>query len=108
MGGKQLVPWLGLLAAGLLAALAPAAARAAAVLVVNSNGDQPSGPGICTTPTGACTLRAALQLGATTIEFALPPGQTTITPHSALPTAQDTTIDGTTQPGFVGLPIVEL
>ncbi len=48
--------------------------------------------------------------GADTITFNIPPaGQKTITPLSPLPTITGAvTIDGTTQPGFAGNPIIEL
>ncbi len=86
--------------------------------VVNSTGD-----GIDTSPNdlvcrdggGACTLRAAIQQananpGANTISFNVGGGgPQTIAPGSALPTITDTVIiDGTTQPGFAGKPLIEL
>jgi CSLREA domain-containing protein len=84
---------------------------------VDSTGDAPDsnlGDGVCDDGTGACTLRAAIQqanqtLGADTITFQIGTGVQTITPLSALPSIDDpVTIDGTTQPGFAGSPIIEL
>jgi len=86
---------------------------------VNVTGDAPdanTGDGICQTSTpGECSLRAALQqanasVGANTISFNIPgPGPFTIQPATVLPTISEAvTIDGTTQPGFSGTPIIEL
>lgn len=68
-----------------------------------------------TNDTGAGSLRDAITLansnaGADLITFNISPaGPQTITPLSALPTITDPlTIDGTTQPGFAGTPIIEL
>ncbi len=62
-----------------------------------------------------CTLRAAIQeandtSGADTIGFDIPgSGVQTIAPASGLPTVTGpVTIDGTTQPGFSGSPVIEL
>ena len=70
---------------------------------------------LCDDGTGHCTLRAAIEQanlapGANTISFAIPgSGVQTIAPASALPTISDpVTIDGTTQPGYAGQPLVEL
>jgi FG-GAP-like repeat len=64
---------------------------------------------------GPGSLRAAITLansnsGLDLIDFNISPGgPQTITPLSALPTITDpVTIDGTTQPGFGGTPIIEL
>jgi len=77
---------------------------------VNSNVDP--GDGTCD---GTCTLRDAIiasnaSTGATdTIAFNLPDGSLTITPEFALPAiTRPVVIDGTTQPGYTGTPIVEL
>jgi CSLREA domain-containing protein len=91
----------------------------AATFVVTSTGDSSDiapGNGVCETATpGECTLRAAIQeanafAGTDTIAFNIAPSGThTITPASALPTiTQPVTIDGATQPGFAGSPIIEL
>jgi len=68
-----------------------------------------------TNDTGAGSLREAItvansNVGADLITFNISPaGPQTITPLSALPTITDPlTIDGTTQPGFAGTPIIEL
>jgi CSLREA domain-containing protein len=64
--------------------------------------------------TGVCTLRAAITqanwlVGRDTIAFGLGNGPATITPASMLPEITDSlTIDGTTQPGFGGKPIIRL
>jgi CSLREA domain-containing protein len=81
-----------------------------ATFTVTSNADP--GDGNCLD--GSCTLRDAIlaangTAGADTIAFNLPSGQLTITPTTPLPPITETvTIDGTTQPGFDGTPIVEL
>ena len=68
-----------------------------------------------TNDAGAGSLRQAIlnanaSAGPDVISFAIPgAGVPTITLASALPTITDpTTIDGTTQPGFAGVPIIEL
>jgi CSLREA domain-containing protein len=89
------------------------------IFTVNSTSDAPdasAADGICQTATaGECTLRAAIQqanasFGTQTITFNIGPGGVqTITPVSALPLIFDPVIiDGTSQPGFVGSPIIEL
>jgi CSLREA domain-containing protein len=85
---------------------------------VDSTGDGgDSNPGDfgCDDGTGHCTLRAAIEEAnadgtASTITFNIGGGGVqTITPGSALPTiTQPVTIDGTTQPGYAGAPIIEL
>ena len=98
---------------------ATATATPTGTFVVNHTGDGAdanTGDGICQTSTpGQCTLRAAIQQanasgGANTITFNIPgPGPYTIQPATILPTITDpVTIDGTTQPGFSGTPIIEL
>jgi hypothetical protein len=83
--------------------LAAFAARAATFTVSNVND---SGPG---------SLRQAIadanaSPGADVIQFNLPGGGVqTITPVSALPVVSDpVTLDGTTQPGYAGTPLVYL
>jgi len=68
-----------------------------------------------TNDSGSGSLRQAIldanaNAGADMIDFNIPgAGVHTITPASALPTITDpVTIDGTTQPGFTGSPIIEL
>ena len=93
-------------------------AAAGFIFVVDSAadlGDAIPGNDVCADSTGACTLRAAIaesnaNSGFTdTIHFALPAGSSRIQPGSELPLITDpVVIDGTTQPGFVDEPIVEL
>ena len=101
------------------------------IFVVDSNldtGEANPGDGVCqAAPGGFCTLRAAIQeanatpndpAGPDIIAFnILPGGVQTIAvgnltgpnPNTPLPTIMDPVIiDGTTQPGFVGTPIIEL
>ena len=91
----------------------------AATFTVTSTGDLPDaapGDGICSTAPsgGVCTLRAAIQeanalAGPDTVAFGIGSGARTIGPTSPLPTIEDAlTIDGTTQPGFAGAPVIEL
>jgi hypothetical protein len=77
--------------------------------------DTDTGDGVCSDPDGFCTMRAAIQqanasAGTNAIVFDIPAaGPHTITPGSALPTITGpVTMDGTTQPGFAGTPIIEL
>ena len=95
---------------------APAAAQTP-TWVVNSaadGADSSVGNGICATSGGACTLRAAIQeanalAGHDTIGFAIGSGVQTINLSSSLPTiTSPVTIDGTSQPGFSGSPIIVL
>ncbi len=86
--------------------------------VVNSAGDAPDatiGDGTCQTAAGVCTLRAALEESnlhpsKDTIAFAISgTGVQTIAPASPLPDVGDpVTIDGTTQPGYLDRPLIEL
>jgi CSLREA domain-containing protein len=91
----------------------------AQTFIVNStadSGDVIPGNGICDASTpGECTLRAAIMEsnanpGADTINFNLPgSGPHTISPSYELDFISDPVIiDGTTQPGFSGTPIIEL
>jgi len=109
----------GLLALLLAVALSlPTSAGLAASFTVDSIGDGADSntlDGVCDDGTGKCTLRAAIMqanasVGADTIAFSLPgPSPYSIAPASPLPAVSDTlTIDGTTQPGFSGTPIVEI
>jgi CSLREA domain-containing protein len=83
----------------------------AATFTVNSTAD----PGVGVCDVAECTLREAINAanatpGTDTIAFNIPStGPHTIQPTSALPTITDPVIiDGTTQPGFAGAPIIEL
>lgn len=109
---------LGLIAlpAGALNFMQPAA-YAAAGFTVNSTGDgadSNTADGICNDGAGNCTLRAALEQanalpGADTINFRIGTGVQTIVLGAVLPDVSDPVIiDGTTQPGYVGAPLVEV
>lgn len=101
--------------------------------VVNSTGDLPDstiGDGICSTgatvSTGdaECTLRAAIQeanspAGGEDVDFSILPadglynitgnGEFTVQPTTPLPAiTQSISIDGKTQPGYVGQPLIEI
>src|SRR5512134_514426 len=95
--------------AGVLCSLIPGALPAA-TFTVNSTNDFDDG--MCNV--AHCSLREAIfaangAAGTDTIRFAIGAGQKTIQPGSALPTITDpVVIDGTTQPGFSGTPIIEL
>ena len=98
----------------LLMAFSPfggALAKESATYVVNTRDDNDDG--FCNK--AHCSLREAINaantnLGADKIVFKIPGGPPfTIQPLSALPEITDpVTIDGTTQPGFHGNPIIEL
>ena len=98
-----------------LAIVGNAPAFAQPTWVVNSaadGSDNNVGNGICATSSGACTLRAAIQeanahAGHDTIEFAIGSGVQTINLSSTLTTiTSPVTIDGTSQPGFEGSPVI--
>jgi CSLREA domain-containing protein len=101
----------------MLLTLAPGMAQAA-VFVVNSTldtSDAAPGNALCNDGGGNCTLRAAIQEtnslpGADVINFNIGGGGVqTISPATGLPAISSAvTIDGTTQPGFAGTPIIEL
>jgi CSLREA domain-containing protein len=97
--------------------LRPSARAAGSVFVVNSNGDGPdanTSDGVCDDGAGRCTLRAAIQQanatpGADTINFQIGTGVQTIVLGSTLPDVSDpAVIDGSTQPGYGGSPLVEI
>ena len=88
-----------------------------ATFVVDSIGDEADaspGNGVCATSAGVCTLRAAIAEANATpdldnIHFGLASGPQQITVASSLPTiASPVLIDGWTQAGFTGLPLVTL
>jgi CSLREA domain-containing protein len=93
-------------------------AEAGLVLVVDSTADTSDanpGDGLCDDGFDACTLRAAIDEanaspGHDTISFSIGTGVQTITPNTPLPTifSDPVTIDGTTQAGYAGNPIIEL
>ena len=106
-----------IVAAGLFVSLPALPSSAAAVFVVGSNadvGDSSPGDGACATSSGVCTLRAAIQEanalpGADVIQFAIGSGLQTISLGSSLPTiTQPVSIDGWTQPGYSGTPIIDI
>ncbi|MBI1886578.1 MAG: CSLREA domain-containing protein [Chloroflexi bacterium] len=78
------------------------------------NADSNTGDGVCDDGSGACTLRAAIEQANATaatdvIEFSIGAGAVTIDLVSGLPSiSRAVTIDGTTQSGFVGTPLIEL
>jgi len=99
----------------------PTSTSLGGTLVVNSTGDDAdsnTGDVICDDGTGACTLRAAIQQanaspGADIINFGIGFGAQTISVGSSLlgrlPSITDlVTIDGTTQPGFIGAPLINV
>lgn len=89
----------------------------ALTFVVNSTGDESdalAGDGLCQTPSGTCTLRAAIQeanasSGLDQIHFSIGTGVQMISPTTNLPTITDfIVVDATTQPGFSGMPLIDL
>jgi CSLREA domain-containing protein len=85
----------------------------AQIFVVNSTAD--TNDGQCTVAANGCTLREAINAangnpGADTIKFNIPGNAPyTIGPTSRLPVISESlTIDGTSQPGFAGAPIIEV
>jgi hypothetical protein len=83
--------------------LGPVASAQAATFTVTTTADSGSG-----------SLRAAITAsnattGPNTIDFSIGSGLKTITPVSVLPSiTQKVVIDGTTQPGFAGVPLIRL
>jgi len=86
-------------------------------LIVNSNGDDPDSDlndGKCNDGSGVCTLRAAIEQanadpGLDRIYFDLSDENLTIQPESPLPfIEQKVLIDGTSQSGYAGMPLVVL
>jgi hypothetical protein len=89
--------------ASLMAVLGVAASAQAATFTVTTAADS-----------GVGSLRHAIAasngtVGPNKIDFSIGSGSHTITPLSALPaTTQPVVIDGTTQPGFAGVPLIRL
>jgi titin len=117
--GTVVVIVVGLVAGFLGIAAVPA--QASTTFTVIQNGDQSdfdTADNLCDVNPlqkgNQCTLRAAIQqanatAGADTITFSVGSGAQTISPGSALPaTTEAVTIDGTTQPGFAGTPLITL
>ena len=93
------------------------AALAATTFTVNSvadSSDSNTADGVCNDGSGNCTLRAAIEqanatAGTDTINFSIGTGAKTIVQTSDFPIISDPVIiDGTTQPGFAGTPIIEI
>lgn len=89
----------------------------AATFVVNSTGngaDAAPGNGVCADGGGNCTLRAAISeanliAGNDTINFSIGSGAQTINVPATLDVITDTvTINGNSQPGFSGAPLIQL
>src|SRR5262245_52386643 len=105
-GGNRFLFHLGFFLALFVGAAAAANAATFTVTTVVDNGDN-------VTPTPG-SLREAIILannepGLDTIAFQIGSGLQTIQPPSKLPDITDAVIiDGTTQPGFAGRPLVEL
>lgn len=115
---------LALVLSGAVLGTAPAAPAWAETFVVDRPSDESDhdlSDEICAIdeePDSGCTLRAAIQNvnrkidaegPGDTIEFALPGGDPRIQPEKPLPPIGDTVhIDGTSQPGFSGEPVVQI
>lgn len=85
------------------------------VTSIGDAGDKKTSDGVCSTTQGLCTLRAAIQqanasAGQDTINFSIPgSGPYIIQPATPLPTITGSVvINGATQPGFAGTPIIQL
>jgi CSLREA domain-containing protein len=82
------------------------------VTSTSDSSDSNAGDGVCAATGGGCTLRAAIQeanalAGLDTIRFEIGSGPQTIAVGSALPSiTAPVIIDGTTQPGFAGSPLI--
>jgi hypothetical protein len=94
-----------------------AAAQTGKTFTVNSTAstaDSTVGDGVCAASPGVCTLRAAIQEANTTaaldtIAFAIGTGTQRISVSAGLPAiTSPVNIDGRTQPGYAGKPIVEI
>ena len=104
-------------AAAAFLTLAAVDAAEGATFVVNSAADasdSAAGNGVCATSAGVCTLRAAIQEanafgGTDVIEFAIGSGLQTIALASSLPAVTaPVTINGWTQPGYAGSPLIDI
>lgn len=101
----------------MFASAGTARAQTGNTFTVNStsnSSDSSIGNGVCRTSAGVCTLRAAIQEANATsasdrIVFAIGTGPARITISSTLPTiTRPVEIDGTTQPGFIDAPLIEV
>ncbi len=107
-----------LMAALALPVAVPGASRGASTFVVNTTDDLTDtspGDGLCVTSLATCSLRAAIEeanalLGNDVVNFNIGGGGVqTITTASELPVITDpVTIDGSSQPGYAGMPLVEV
>jgi uncharacterized repeat protein (TIGR01451 family)/CSLREA domain-containing protein len=94
----------------------PSLSAQGVTFVVNTTADDPNltTPSNCDTPELLCTLRAAIQRadevsGADTITFNIPSsGVQTIVLQSKLTISSSVILDGTTQPGYTGKPLMQL
>lgn len=92
----------------------PSLATVAAVLAVSISAGATTFTVINTNAAGAGSLQQAIldanaSAGTDLISFNIPSGGLTIAPTNALPSiTEPVTIDGSTQPGFVSAPIIEL
>lgn len=113
--------YFALITASIVSAMFPSAGlfMSPSTFIVNSTADSSDaniGNGVCETSTpGECTFRAAIEeananSGVDTINFNIPgSGPYTISPSYSFDYIFDPVIiDGTTQPGFAGAPIIEL
>jgi CSLREA domain-containing protein len=97
-------------AVGGLAVVSPPALATLTTITVNSAGDH--GTGKC--DAAECTLREAISKanatkGSVVVRFAIGTGPVTITVAANLPTiTKQLTIDATSQPGYAGVPLVQL
>lgn len=88
----------------------------AATFVVNSTGDMNDaspGDGVCDAGASVCTMRAAIDeanafAGMDSIHFAIGSGAQTISVIGLPAITEAVTIDGTTQPGYAGVPLIEV
>jgi hypothetical protein len=92
------------------------AARTFVVNTTTEAADANPGDGLCRTSAGTCSLQAAIEeanavSGRDTINFSIGSGPQTImqSPFGNIYTAHDSVIiDGSTQPGFSGTPLIEI
>ena len=99
--------WIVALALLLLARVASAQCGLSCVLV--NDASDTLHPSCSFGGVGTCSLRDALTIGAApTVHFAIGSGHQTITLMSDLPDLAGGTIDGTTQPGYAGAPLIEI
>jgi CSLREA domain-containing protein len=107
--------WFAVVLAVSLISLGQIPARGVSTFIVTTRSDLPdvdATDGVCDVGNGTCSLRAAIQAanemaGGDVISFAIGAGVKTIPIGSVLPIIEDQLmIDGTTQPGFAGEPLI--